>query len=125
MSFLPPDNRTNRIPLMLVGTLLYGAVVAVAVVRSWPHYELLAIFLQALLLLPALLYGLKGNEPGPRSLPVPARVGIWTAVFMGAFLIGAAALSAINAHGMSNPDEMAYRFEAKILATGKLVEVKD
>ena len=36
--------------------------------QSWPHYELLAIFLQALLLLPALLYGLKGIEP-PRGLP--------------------------------------------------------
>jgi hypothetical protein len=133
MSFPPSHHRTlapfadsgganaNRIPVMLAGTLLYGALVALAVMRGWPHYELLAIFLQAVLLLPALIYGLKGKEPGPRALPVPARVGIWTAVFIGAFLIAGAALSAINAQGMSNPDEMAYRFEAKILGTGKLV----
>jgi len=72
---------------MLAGTLLYGALVTVAVMRGWPHYELVAISLQALLFLPALLYGLKGKEPGPRALPVPARVGMWTAAFMGVFLI--------------------------------------
>jgi hypothetical protein len=111
----------NRVPVMVTGTLLYGVLVAVAIMRGWPHYELLAIFLQAVLLLPALLYGLKGKEPGPRALPVPARVGIWTAAVMGVFLIGSAALSAINAQGFSNADEMAYRFQARILGTGKLM----
>jgi hypothetical protein len=111
----------NRIPVMVAGTLLYGALVAVAVMRGWPHYELLAIFLQAVLLLPALLYGLKGREPGPQQLPIPARVGLWTAAFMGVFLIGSAALSAINTQGFSNPDEVAYRFQARILGAGKLM----
>ena len=81
------EENATRIPIMLAGTLLYGALVTVAVMRGWPHYELVAISLQALLFLPALLYGLKGKEPGPRALPVPARVGMWTAAFMGVFLI--------------------------------------
>jgi hypothetical protein len=111
----------NGIPVMLTGTLLYGALVAIAVMRGWPHYELFAIVLQVVLLLPALLYGLRGKEPGPRARLVPARAGIWTAAVMGVFLIGSAALSAINAQGFSNADEMSYRFEARILGTGKLV----
>ncbi len=111
----------NAIPVVVAGTLLYGVVVAVAVMRGWRHYELLAIFLQGVLLLPALLYGLNGNESGPRALPIPARVGIWTAAVMGVFLIGSAALSSIEARGFSNADEMAYRFQARILGTGKLM----
>jgi hypothetical protein len=104
---------------MLVGTLLYGALVAVAVLRGWPHFEIVAIFLQGSVLLPALLYGLKGKEPAPPAMP--AQAGVWTAAAMGAFLIGSAALSAINVQGMSFPDEVAYRFQAQILGTGKLV----
>lgn len=110
-----------RIPVMLAGTLSYGTLVALAVLQGWPHYELLAIFLQAALLLPALLYGLKGEEPPAASLPVPARAAVWTAAAMGVFLIGSAALSAINVQGTSIPDERSYRFQARILAAGKLV----
>jgi len=42
---------------------------------------------------------------------------------MGVFLIGSAVLSAINAQGFSNADEMSYRFQARILGTGNLVAV--
>jgi hypothetical protein len=108
-----------RIPVMLAGTLLYGALVAVAAFGGWRHYELLAIFLQAALLLPSLLYGLKGKGPAPPMMP--ARAGVWTVIAMGVFLIGSAALSAINVQGVSIPDETAYRFQARILGAGKLV----
>jgi hypothetical protein len=110
-----------RTSVMLTGTLLYGALVAVAVLRGWRHYELLAMFLQAAVLLPALLYGLKGKGPAPPAMPVPERAGVWTAAAMVVFLIGSAALSAINVQGVSIPDETAYRFQARILGTGNLM----
>jgi hypothetical protein len=109
-----------RIPVMVVATPLYGILVAVAVLRVWRHYELIAIFLQAALLLPAFLYGLKGGGPALPSLPVPAPSRFWIAVAMGAFLIGSAALSAIVTQG-SEADEVAYLFQARTLATGHLV----
>ena len=109
-----------RIPVMVGATLLYGILAAVAVLRVWRHYELIAIFLQAVLLLPAFLYGLKGSGPALPSLPVPARPRFWIAVAMGAFLIGSAALSAIVTQG-SEADEVAYLFQARTLSTGHLV----
>lgn len=115
----PGSDQALRIPIMVAGTLLYGALVFVAVLRSRPHFELFAILLQPVLLLPALLYGLKGNAPA--CLAAPARTGVWTAAAMGAFLIVSGALSAINVRGMTIPDESAYLFQARILGTGRLM----
>lgn len=109
-----------RVPLLVAGTLLYGVLVAVAAARLWRHYELLAILLQAALLLPAVLYGLKGSGPSLPSLPLPARAGVWTAAAMGIFLIGSAALSAVITQG-PEADEMAYLFQARILGAGHLM----
>jgi hypothetical protein len=109
-----------RVLAILAATLAYGAVVAMAVSRGWPHYELLAIVLQVALLLPALVYGLK-TPGGIASGTLPARPGIWTAAAIGVFLIASAALSAINVQGVSIPDERAYLFQARILASGNLM----
>jgi len=109
-----------RVPVVVVGTLLYGALVVAAVLRLWRHYELFGVLLQAFLLPPALLYGLKGSGLAPPSMPVPRRTGLWTAAAMGAFLIGSAALSSVITQGPES-DEMAYLFQARILGAGKLV----
>jgi hypothetical protein len=103
---------------MILGILLYGAIVPVTVMRSVRHYELIAIVLQVALLLPALWIGLKGSQPDPAGWPVRGR---WVAATAAAFLLVAGPVSWIVTRGITNPDESAYRFQARILASGRLV----
>ena len=110
-----------RVPVMVAGTLLYGSVVGSAVWFGWPHYEWLAILLQGTLLLPSLLYGLRGTGDCQPPKPEWQRPGLWTAVAIGVFLAVSAVVSAFTLKGVSIPDESAYRFQARILRTGHLM----
>jgi hypothetical protein len=106
---------------MLAGILLYGVIVSAGVRWNWRHHEWLAVALQVVLLLPAVLYGLKGRPNISTGMVGPSSARYATAAVLIAFLLGAAAVCLIVSRGISIPDERAYRFEARLLASGELI----
>ena len=89
--------------------LVYGSFAALLVGRQAPHYEWLVGGLQ-LLLVPLWFAARRRAVPAPRVL--------W--VVLGAFLGLSLAASRSLSNGVVIPDESAYRFEARLLATGRL-----
>src|ERR1035437_8573433 len=119
----PPED-TRRLVVLAVGVPLYGVIASAAVYWSWHHYELVALFLQAVLLLPTVVIGLKGRHVFPYSGWDVSGAPIWTAwtrVLVATFLVIATSLSWRVVQGVTNPDESAYRFQARILGSGRLV----
>lgn len=102
--------------LFLAAAAICGGGAAFLVIREWPHFELISLALQVLVLLPALLLVIRA--PGQCGMQIPwrpiARASLMT------FVVVAAALSWRLCHGLIIPDESSYRHQARILASGKL-----
>ncbi len=103
--------------IALLGTAVYALITGIAVVRSWPHYELLGLFLRYAVLLPAIVYCLRLPGPGNR-FGLPGRRSVL--IIIAGFLVITAALNSSINRGQMIPDEGSYRFQARIIAAGKI-----
>jgi hypothetical protein len=108
---------TGRIAVALLGAAAYASLAGIAIGRSWHHHELIGIFLQYALLLPAVVYGLR--TPGTTTTVCMPRRLAATLIF--AFLAISSAVSWRVSQGMTISDEGSYRFEALTLASGRMV----
>jgi hypothetical protein len=95
---------------------VYVSLTGFAITRSLHHYELIGIFLQYAILLPAVLYGLR-TAGATAAVSMPRRSA---ALLACVFLAIAAAESWRVRKGGVIPDEDSYRFQARILATGNI-----
>ena len=121
VSRLEPGNFFRGAPKIAVPVVcggVYGLITSRAVFRAWPHYELIGIVLQAALLLPATVYAFRNGGGTPLRPPVSRfHRGLWTLAFLAAALPAGWRVF----QGVTNPDESAYRFQARILGSGHLV----
>ncbi len=111
-----PGDEKRRIALVLSAGLAYALFCAIAITRSWPHHELLAIAVQYGMLLPALAYALRGGNHSP--------VLCWhgaAPVCILLFVVVASVVSWRVTQGFAVSDEISYGFQARILASGRLV----
>jgi hypothetical protein len=109
-----PFHKRNWVALL--GVVAYACMVGVAVTRSWPHYELIGIFLRYTVLLPAVVYGLRTPD-AVATVSMPRRSAT---MLVSAFLLIAAAVSWLVNDGMF-PDESSYQFQARTLASGAML----
>jgi hypothetical protein len=105
------------VPATISGGILY-AVLAVACIGRVPHFEWLVLGAQCAILLPALVYALarRGADAPASPIRIPDRK-----VVLIAFLVSAAAASCWLTPGTMIPDETSYYFQARVLASGRLV----
>jgi len=109
--------------LVLVGAgALGGGIAVLSCLRRPVHFEWFAIAAQFLLLLPALVFALRPPVLGERAWPRSGGVPRWlTAACLAGFLTAALVAGSRVSPGVLIPDESAYGFQARILASGSLV----
>ncbi len=111
---------TIRAFLGAAAIVLYGTLASLAVAGNWPHHELIASFLQSAAFLFILAFAATRSHALPWNPPQLQAAGRWTATAILLFLALASVLSWNVVRGVTNPDESSYRFQARILAAGRL-----
>jgi hypothetical protein len=102
--------------LLAAAALIYAALTVYWIASGRHHYELLAIGLQAGLLLPAFLFAFRNPGPGGG---VAIDLWRWRHWAVGGFTVLALAFGFALRPGATFADETSYRFQAKVLAAGE------
>ena len=108
----------SRSVAVVVGAGALVAALSAACVGRVAHFEWVVVGAQIAVLLPALLYGLKGGagEQSSERLPIP-NARMMSAAFLACAALGSFWLN----QGTIIPDETSYWFEARVLASGRLM----